>query len=1093
MRARLPLVVCVLLLLMVALFMPLLLRPVMAFHQTPTRPELFVETPDATHLVARVRMPAPQLQIQYEGNTAFTAVTVPGVDVVHQPGALALPALSYLVGLPPSGDVSLIVRQADVETIPLEAPPLPSLEPVPQSADFAPGRLERGRLDASLMAAQPLWPETPVSLGDEAWLRDQRVVRLTIAPVQYDARANALRWYRSIEVELRFEGAPPASPATSSATPDAFDTVLAASLLNYEQARAWRTTQGPVIATGQVTSSLGPRYKIEVNEDGIYRISYDDLVAAGFNPADVDPRTFRMVHEDQDIAILVEGEADGSFDPGDAVLFYGKRYVGDITNQEHYTSTNVYWLLVGETPGLRMTTSTATPSGSATVVVSHETTATYDAPNVYWAWHFADGGYTTPQETFFAEKVYINTYSAPVVTRTYPLTLHAVANEPFSATLEASAVGYATVGHRRAVYTIGDSNPISTTWRFRNRGTAKGLIPGRVLTDGVNSVQAVFTQLASGADTIYFDTIVLTYRQALMAKNDTLFFNGNGVGTWEYRVDGFSGSDIRVFDVTVPATPILLVDTVQMPTPNGYQVAFERTHGPTQRFAAVGPTGFKEPLRITYYEPPDLKSSTLGADYLVITHRAFLTQARALADYRASQGLRTMVVDVEDLYNEFNYGRWGPDAITNFLAYAYANWQAPPPTYVVLFGYGHWNGQGFDAYPNPPNFLPPNMTWTDPWQGEVDSANRHVTIVGNDILPDMLIGRIVVSDTVGAWAVVSKTIAYEQAGWQPYQQRVTFVADNNDYAGNFVAFSEDAIARITTTHPYYAVDRFYLDEYIARGLCSENKRCAPLINDLTRTLTYTGTQILSYVGHASIHRWASEYLLDVETARLLQNGARLPIVFSMDCLDGYYFYPGWMSLAQTLIQNPNGGAVATFSPTGLGVATGHAVMQEAMFDAMWRDGEWSLGQASVVGKLALYASGWNYDLIDTFTIYGDPALRLPTGFDVQMAPATQTAATVLGKTVTYTLVLTNSGQLTDTFDLTVSGSAWPTAVTPVSMTLAPSDVATVQVQVTVPLTITARSDTAIVRARSRGDTAKYAEATFMTKALFRTFAPLIVR
>jgi len=451
-----------------------------------------------------------------------------------------------------------------------------------------------------------------------------------------------------------------------------------------------------------------------------------------------------------------------------------------------------------------------------------------------------------------------------------------------------------------------------------------------------------------------------------------------------------------------------------------------------------------------------------------------------------------MVVDVEDLYNEFNHGRWGPDAITNFLAYAYKNWQAPPPTYVVLFGYGHWNGQGFESYPNPPNFLPPNMIWTDPWQGEVDSANRHVTVVGDDILPDMLVGRIVVSDSVGAWAVVSKTIAYEQAGWQPYQQRVTFVADNNDYAGDFVAFSESAIARITSPHPYYTVDRFYLDDYRARGICSGSE-CAPLTYDLTSTLTYTGSQILSYVGHASIDWWASEYLLSVETALPLQNGSRLPVVFSMDCLDGYYFYPGRLSLAQALIENPNGGAVATFSPTGLGVATGHAVMQEAMFDAMWRDGEWSLGKASLAGKLALYASGWNYDLIDTFTIYGDPALRLPTGFDVQMQPVEQLAAGSFGQTVAYTLVLSNSGQLTDTFDLEVSNNLWPTNVVPESVTLAPSVSTTVDIMVTIPMTTQNRMDTVIVRAQSRGDTAKYAETRLTTRVIFRIFTPLIVR
>lgn len=1092
MRTRFGLFFCTLGFLGLMLFAPLFLPVTEAFQRPPQTLTVDVQTPDAMRLIVRLKVPEPQLTLQQEGASTFIQVVLDGADIKHEPGMPALPRLSYLVGLPPEGNARVILRAADVETIALDAPPLPSLEPARQEAEWAPGRLARGTLARSILAAQPLWPASPVVLRDEAWVRSQRVARLEIAPVQYDARANTLRWYRSLEVEVLFDGVSPAQTSAASAQNTPFDQILAASLLNAEQAQAWRTSQPPV-AAAQTMTSLGPRYKIEVNEDGIYRLTYADLVAAGFDPTGVDPHFFHMVHQDQDVAILVEGEADGQFDPGDAILFYGQRYVGDITNQEHYTSTNTYWLLVDDTPGLRMTTSDAAPSGSAQVVTSHETTATFDAANVYWSWHFADGGYTTPQETFFAEKIAINTFGTPVATRTYTLTLHAVADEPFSATLSASAIGYSTVGNRRAAYTVNGASPtISTTWMFRNRGTAQGQIPGSVLVHGVNSVQAVFTQLTTGADTIYFDDIVLTYRQALQADNDLLLFNGNGVGTWEYHVDGFSGSDIRVFDVTVPTTPILLTSTQQAPTPNGYHVAFERNHGPTQRFAAVGPTGYKQPLRVSYYEPPDLKSTTNGADYIVITHRAFMTQAQALAAYRAGQGLRTKVVDVEDLYNEFNDGRWGPAAIRNFLAYAYENWQAPPPAYVVLFGYGHWNGQGFDAYPHPTNFLPPNMTWADPWQGEVDSANRLVAVVGDDILPDMLVGRIVVSDSVGAWAVVSKTIAYEQAGWQPYQQRVTFVADNNDDAGNFMAFSESAIARITSTHAYYAVDRLYLDEYKAQGVCSSGK-CAALTHDLTQTLTVSGTQFLSYVGHASVDRWAHEYLMDVETAEALQNGPRLPIVLSMDCLDGYYFYPGKMSLAQTFIQNPNGGAVATFSPTGLGVATGHAIMQEAMFDAMWRDGEWTLGQAALVGKLALYASGWSYDLIDTFTIYGDPALQIPTGFDVALSPASAAVTTYGGQNVAYTLVLTNAGHFTDTFDLSVSGNTWPTTVAPMSITLAPAVTTTLNVTVSVPLMPAAVSDTVTVRAQSRGDTSKYAETTLITNVLYRVFAPLIVR
>ena len=50
-----------------------------------------------------------------------------------------------------------------------------------------------------------------------------------------------------------------------------------------------------------------------------------------------------------------------------------------------------------------------------------------------------------------------------------------------------------------------------------------------------------------------------------------------------------------------------------------------------------------------------------------------------LAALRQSQGLRVKVVDVQDIYDEFSYGMVTPQAIKDFLTYAYENWAAPAP------------------------------------------------------------------------------------------------------------------------------------------------------------------------------------------------------------------------------------------------------------------------------------------------------------------------------------------------------------------------------------------------------------------------------
>jgi hypothetical protein len=97
------------------------------------------------------------------------------------------------------------------------------------------------------------------------------------------------------------------------------------------------------------------------------------------------------------------------------------------------------------------------------------------------------------------------------------------------------------------------------------------------------------------------------------------------------------------------------------------------------------------PLEIREEQPSELMNEDIGADYIIVTHGDFITDVQPLADHRAGKGLRTMVVDVEDVYDEFNHGVMHPEAIRDFLAYARNRWEAPAPLYVLLVGDGHYD------------------------------------------------------------------------------------------------------------------------------------------------------------------------------------------------------------------------------------------------------------------------------------------------------------------------------------------------------------------------------------------------------------------
>jgi len=107
-------------------------------------------------------------------------------------------------------------------------------------------------------------------------------------------------------------------------------------------------------------------------------------------------------------------------------------------------------------------------------------------------------------------------------------------------------------------------------------------------------------------------------------------------------------------------------------------------------------------------------------------------------------------------------------------------------------------------------------------------------------------------------------------------------------------------------------------------------------------------------------------------------------------------------------------AVASWSPTGLGVSSSHYTLDRGFLDALFRDGLRTTGQATMAGKLRLWAIGGGIDLLDTYLLFGDPALHVNAlDTDLQVAKTVEAAGEVLpGEVLTYTLTFTNAGPAT---------------------------------------------------------------------------------
>jgi len=982
-----------------------------------TDPGIRVLKSDLDGVLIEIVPPQPRLDSASEGAAPNGGLSVPGYGLSDLPGAPQLPLKGFFVGVPPYAEVQLRVLELTEEVLPerLRVPPAPTwvLEyPPPDEwasslATNAFARTLSTEENPAIYGVDAYYPAAPVRIVEEGKIRHQGVAQLEFYPLRTNPVTGELLFHARVLVELQFDypgGRPDAASIARIQEPDSYEGLLQRSLINYDSAAGWRSQpQAQQATAAQSTRSLDPGYKVFVSRTGMYKLDYSDLQNAGLPVDTLDPGTFQMFHHDREIAIHVEGEGDGTFGAGDYVLFYGEAvdYPYD-----KYTTENVYWLTYGQANGRRMDERDGTPAGGM-VPASFREVMHYELDREYWNL-MPDPGH----DDHFS-RWYWNYIFAPG-NFTHDVVLTDVLSTTVSPTIRIQVYGRAdfppTPDHRMAVY-VNENWVGLFEWEGITRYVAEYDFSPSYLQQMTNTIR-LEALLAPGTsyDFPTLDWFEIEYSRDFMADADALAFSSPQTGTVEFNVDGFMTSTVEILDVTTPLSVTRIISTVVEPSASGHMLRFGNAADEPGQYWSESPAQWLSPDTIALDMPSDLRSVENGADYLMITHRDFYTDVLPLADYYSTtQDLRVMVVDVQQVYDEFSGGVVYPAAIRDFLAYAFENWVAPAPTYVLLVGDGHFDYKFLSPATNLDWYLPPYLAYEDPWMGETATENRYVSISGDDAWPDMIIGRFPVNSSAQAQVMVNKSLSYQQAPPAgDWNQRLLFVTDNPDDAGNFHTYS-DEIADNYVPAPYTSTKVYFgLAPYTAPAAAK-----AAILAGISE-----GRLFVSYIGHAAIPNWAGEQILHVNDVASLTNDDRLPVMLPMTCLEGYFHYKdtGFRSLSENLVRAPNGGAVASWAPTGLGVAEGHDLLEKGLLKAVFYDGVRRLGDATLEGKRYLWdrGGGGHRELVETYVLLGDPALQLHVlDADLQLEKTVEPAGAVMpGQVLTYTLTFTNAGPAT---------------------------------------------------------------------------------
>jgi hypothetical protein len=651
------------------------------------------------------------------------------------------------------------------------------------------------------------------------------------------------------------------------------------------------------------------------------------------------------------------------FGPGSVLYFLADR----TALSTDYSSEVAYELV--RSPGLQMGTTSGAPLGEPIASPSigsesFETNRIYqpgllEAPDV-WLWEAMASG-VTRTEAFALSRIDM---SAGEEAR---LVVHLQG---------ASESGFAADHH--VTVSLNGTEVGETTFAGKRPERVELAVPASALKEGANELALTNVGDTGVTSLVFLDRFEVSYPQ-LPAAREGVFEGVWGEGT-PVEIGGLSGVPIVLRVASEAQNGSDGVSAVQgssvADSLGAAPVGVARTAGAVRwltgfrtspgavrfqaeagdRYLVVSPEALLSP-RVERPAPSTLWQAENQADYLVIAPREFLEAAQPLLDRRRSQGLSSRAVAFEEIASEFGHGQPSAEAIREFLSYAYHSWQRPSPRYVLLLGDSTVDPRRFVATSGP---SPLPALWTKTSYMWTVSDPALAAVNGDDLVPDLAIGRLPATTVEEAERLVSKVLEWEESG-RDLLGGAVLLADNPDPGGDFEADVEDIRASFLSGR---ATTVLKLSELGA------GTRAAILgaFDD--------GASLMSYVGHGGTTVWASENVLNDWDVPSLRAQSRQPLLLTMSCLNGYFVTPNLDALPEALLKAEGRGVVGAFSPSGLSLDGPAHEYHRALMAELVRGENARLGDAILAAQRTYAETGLMPELLGVYQLLGDPATRI---------------------------------------------------------------------------------------------------------------------
>ncbi len=750
--------------------------------------------------------------------------------------------------------------------------------------------------------------------------------------------------------------------------------------------------------------SDGTWYKISVSQDGVYKMDKAFLQSLGIDVATLNPQhinvygnSFGLMNESNAAAVVddlkknsitVVGESDGTFDDADYVMFYAagpNRWDlsgGLFSRKQHlYSEESVYFIHIEATdPPLRISTLVNNDSPVNQNVNSYSYYAIHELENT----NLVKGGQRWYGELFDAQLSQSFSFNVPNISSATATVRYAVANN-----------GSSSLNNFKVYY----NSSLVSTLNLSSGGDDYARNSSAFTFTPVSASVAfnfVFSRVNASVKG-YLDYVELNCRRNLAMMGGQMRFedlSSVGVGNVSQFTLTNVTSDYSIWEISNVTNPSVIATSFS----NG-ELTFIQATDTLREFFAFRNSGLLVPTAIGLVPNQNLHALP-QVDYVILTHKNFLTQANRLAALHQANGLDVVVVTTEEVFNEFSSGMQDATAIKRFMKMFYdraagdVNLQ---PQSLLLFGDGTYD---------PKNRLSGNNNYVVTYQF-ANSENHIAAMVCDDyfgILGDnasmngsdlmqISVGRILVSSTAIAKEQVDKIEHYMKNGSQLFsgsaneccmgETGVTFGDWRNNYVlvtddeegGYFVNTDAEPVSdEVYGLNPEMNVDKIYSDAY-QQVSSAGGARYPEVFNAITNRVE-RGSLLVNYIGHGGEVGAAEERIITIPQIQSWQNINKLNCFVTATCEFTRFDDPSRVSAGEWVQLNPTGGAIALMTTTRSVTFTVNTNTVEAFYEHVFsRDANFEPLTFGEIMRQTKNNSGTG-DNRRSFMLLGDPELKI---------------------------------------------------------------------------------------------------------------------